>query len=185
MTFDEALAEPGRKAQTSGEVRNGKRMVSIFGLSSAGAKELATKVVSVDEHDAVVAELTSRGCEQADTESETMVVWVIKADGVEVFDSDRQQLAATGDRATQKDGKTVERSEIAQVFAWASERYAHRGVKATLKSGTEIELVTEISLTASGDPTYNRNDLLFDSGWCVTLGRAIAKWAGAEFEDRI
>ncbi len=115
----------------------------------------------------------------------TRVVWIINPSGVEVFDRRCKQLDAAVDRATLKDGRIVERADIAQVFAWASDRYAHRGIKAALKSGKDVELVTEISLSATGDSTYNRNDLLFDSGWCVTLGRAIAKWAGTEFEDGI
>ncbi len=41
---------------------------------------------------------------------------------------------------------------------------------AVLRSGKEVELVIEISLDAGGDPTYNCNDLLADTGWC-TLGR--------------
>lgn len=185
MTFEDVLGEPGRKARTSGDDEGGQRMVSIFILSSRGAKELATKQVPVAEHDAVVADLEARGCELAQTESLTRIVWVINADGVEVFDKRRKQLHAAGDRATLEDGRIVDRSAMAEVSAWASDEYAHRGIKATLRSGKDIELVTEISLDATGDPTYNRNDLLFDSGWCITLGRVIASWAGTTFADKI
>lgn len=185
MTVEEALAEPGRKVQASRDGDDGHRVVTIYGLSSGGAKELAATSVSTAEHDALVATLRQGGCESADTELLTRVVWIINPSGVEVFDRRCKQLDAAVDRATLRDGRIVERADIAQVFAWASDRYAHRGIKATLKSGKDVELVTAISLSATGDPTYNRNDLLFDSGWCVTLGRAIAKWAGTEFEDRV
>jgi len=185
MTFEEALAVPGRKLQTSREANAGERVVTIYGLSSGGAKELAARTVSTAEHAALVAELRGRGCELAESELLTRVVWVVTADGVEVYDGRCKQFDAAGDRATLKDGRVVGRSDFAQVFSWAAEEYAHRGIKATLRSGEEVELVIEISLAATGDPTYNRNDLLFDSGWCTTLGRVIASWAGTEFEDRI
>jgi hypothetical protein len=185
MTFEEALAAPGRKVQASREANDGQRVVTIYGLASGGAKELAATTVSAAEHDALVAQLRERGCELADTELLTRIVWIVKADGVEVFDKRSKQFEAAGDRATLKDGRVVARSDFAQVFSWAAEEYAHRGIKAALRSGEEVELVTEISLAATGDPTYNRNDLLMDSGWCTTLGRVIASWAGAGFEDRI
>ncbi|MBA3458721.1 MAG: hypothetical protein H0T46_02085 [Deltaproteobacteria bacterium] len=143
------------------------------------------KVVPVAELDAFVADLKARGCELADTEFLTTIVWLVNADGVEVYDDSRKQLHALGARATLVDGRVVERSDIASVFSWASDRYTHRGIKAALRSGEEVELVTEISFAATGDPTYNRNDLLFDSGWCTTLGRALATWAGTTYEDKI
>lgn len=185
MTLEEALAEPGRKLQTSGEETDGKRVVTILSLASGGATELLPMMVSAAEHDALVAKLKARGCEQAETEFLTRVVWVPKAEGVEVYDWRRRLLDAAGDRATLENGRVIARAEIANVFTWASDDYAHRGIQATLRSGEEVELVTEISLAATGDPTYSRNDLLMDSGWCTTLGRVIADWAGATFEDRI
>ena len=182
MTLEEALAEPGRKVLTSAE---DQRLVTVYGLASGGAKILAELMVAGAQHDALVAALRARGCELAASEVLTRIVWVITADGIEVYDQRRKQLDASGDRATLREGRIVARPEFAKVFAWASDQYAHRGIKASLRSGEEVELVTEISLAATGDPTYNRNDLLFDSGWCVTLGRAIASWAGTTFEDQI
>jgi hypothetical protein len=185
MTFEEALAEPGRKLVASGEEHEGRRVVWIYGLASGGAKELAATMVSVADHDALVAAVKARGCEPAETELLSSIIWVTNLHGVEVYDGRRRQLDLAGARATLEDQRIVWRWDFVQVFTWASEEYAHRGIKATLRSGEEVELVTEISLAATGDPTYNRNDLLFDSGWCTTLGRAIAGWAGTPFEDRI
>ncbi len=185
VALEEALAEPGRKFQASGQEHDGKRVVTIYSLAGGGARELLPMQVPAAEHDALVAMLRARGCDQAETEFLTRIVWVRKPEGVEVFDGRRRQLDAAGDRATLADGRVVERSDVAQVFTWASDDHAHRGIHATLRSGEEVELVTEIALAATGDPTYNRNDLLMDSGWCTTLGRVIASWAGATFEDRI
>lgn len=185
QALEEALAVPGRKLQTSGEEKDGARVVTIHGLAGGGAKQLLPMLVSAVEHDALVAKLKARGCEQAETEFLTRIVWVAKPAGVEVYDARRRQLDAAGDRATLEDGRVIMRAEVATVFTWASEDHAHRGIQARLRSGEEVELVTEISLAATGDPTYNRNDLLMDSGWCTTLGRVLARWAGATFEDRL
>jgi hypothetical protein len=184
MTLEDALAEPGRKVQTSRETTDGQRLVTISRVDDHGATRLAEAALSLAEHDALVATLSARGGELADTEFLTNILWVIKPDGVEVYDQRRQQFAAAGDRATIKDGRIIARADVARVFSWAAAAYSHRGIKAALRSGEDVELVIEIAL-ATGDPTYNRNDLLADSGWCTTLGRAIARWAGVAFEDRI
>ncbi|MBI5515020.1 MAG: hypothetical protein HY909_14685 [Deltaproteobacteria bacterium] len=185
MTLEEALAEPRRELVASGEEKDGKRMVSIYSLATGGAREVATSLVSVEEHDALVASLRARGCEEAETEFLTRIIWVPNAAGLEVFDRRKKQLDVAGDRATLEDGRVIARSDLASVFAWASDDYAHRGIMGVLRSGEEVELVTEISLAATGDPSYNRNDLLMDSGWCTTLGRLIASWAGTTFENKI
>jgi len=186
MTVDEALAEPGRKLVAARPDKNDNRVVTIYGLAAGGAKLLAAVDVPAAELDATLASLTARGCELAHTEAQTNIVWVTSGNHIEVWDKRRKQLDASGDRATNADDEVIARSEVAQVITWADEDdYATRGIKAVLKSGGEAELVTEISLAATGDPTYNRNDLLFDSGWCTTLGRVLATWAGAPFENRI
>jgi len=59
------------------------------------------------------------------------------------------------------------------------------GINAAVRSGEEVCLATEISLAATGDPTYCLNQPLFDSGWSTTLGRAIASWAGVELENKV
>src|SRR5688572_15222597 len=132
MTFEEALAEPGRKVQASGGEHDGRRVVTIYSLASGGANQLAAKMVPAAEHDALVAELSARGCTLAETEFLTRVVWILSADGVEVYDRRRRQLDAAGERATLEDGRIVERSDVAHVFSWASDDYAHRGIKAAL-----------------------------------------------------
>jgi hypothetical protein len=185
MTFEEALAVPGRKAQASGEVEDGKRRLMIYSLASGAAKQLTAALLPEAEHDALVADFRARGCEVAETEFLTRVLWIRNTDGIEVFDKRRKLFEAAGDRATLVNGRVIERSDIARVFSWASDDYAHRGIKAALRSGEEVELTTEISLAATGDPSYNRNDLLFDSGWCTTLGVAIANWAGTTYENKI
>lgn len=185
MTLDEALALPGRKLQARDEAEAGDLVVTIYGLAHGGATPLASTTVAAAAYLALSAELRARGCELAATEPLTHIVWLLHDDGVEVFGKRRRELAAAGEHATLNDGRVVSRADFTLVYAWAADDYAHRGIKASLSSGDEVELVTEISLAATGDPTYNRNDLLFDSSWCTTLGRAIAAWARTPFANRI
>ena len=186
MTFEEAVATPGRKLQVSGtQVKDGLRWVMIFRLGDDGAKQLASRKVPEGEHVAFVADLKARGLEIGETEFSCDFVWASNADGVEVYDSKRNVFVAAGDRATLVDGSVVARADLARVFTYASDDYIHRGVKAELRSGKEVELVPELSLSAMSDPAYTRNEQLMETGWASTIGVAIAKWAGTDFEDRI
>lgn len=186
MTFEEALAAPGRKVQVAGAVvKEGKRVLMIYRLGSDGAKQLAAHQLPEGEHAARMAEFTTRGLETAETDWHCDFIWLIDGNGVEVYDSKRTVFVAAGDRATLVDGKTVARADIATVMTYASDDYIHRGVKAELRSGTEVELVPEISLSAMSDPAYTRNELLMETGWTSTIGVAIATWAGASFSDGI
>ena len=186
MTLEEALAVPGRKVLVSGtQVKEGKRALMIFSLSTDGAKEIAARRVPEGEHDALMADLRARGLAVGETDSSCDFVWAITADGIEVYDSKRKVFEAAGDRATLVDGSVLARADFARVATYVSEDYIHRGVKAALRSGEEVELVPEISLSALGDPAYTRNELLWETGWTSTIGIAIATWAGTEFEHGI
>ncbi len=160
-------------------------MVQIYGLAEDGAKKLASRQVPEGEHDALVADLKARGLTAAETDYYCDFVWVINADGIEVYDRKRKVFDAVGDRATLADGKVFARTDFARVMTYVSDDYIHRGVKAELQSGKEVELVPEISLSAMSDPAYTRNELLMETGWTANLGHAIATWAGTEFDDRI
>jgi hypothetical protein len=190
MTLAEAAAAPGRKAVVSGEeVRDGKRVLMIYSVASDGFRELAWSWVPVGEIEARLADWKAQGVEDALTDPDCGFIWICGADSVEVFDSKCKVLDAVGDRATRADGAVIARGDVVRVFAWATDDYVHRGVKATLQSGEDAELVTEISMGAlagaEGWPVYSRNEYLCDTGWCLTLGDAIARWAGAAFESRL
>jgi len=186
MTFEEAVAAPGRKVQTAGkQVKDGLRWQMVYSLASDGAKKLASRRVPDGEFAAAVAELNAQGIVVAETDFESPFVWVRNADGIEVYDDERRVLDAQGDRATLVDGGVVTRSEIVRVFTFASKDYIHRGVKAALQSGKEVDLAAEMSMSAMGDPTYTRNELLSETVWCSTLAAAIAGWAGTSFENLI
>lgn len=185
MTFEEAVAAPGRKLQVWGtKEKDGKRALMIFRLTDGGAEQLLTLMVPVKDIEAMVEDLKARGLVVGETHFHCDFVWIGDADGIEVYDDKRKVLDARGDRVTLADGRVIPRAELARIIAYASETYIHRGVKAELRSGKEVELVPEMSLSAM-DPTYSRNELLFETGWTATIGGAIATWAGTEFEDQI
>jgi len=186
MTFEEAITTPGHKFQAWGdEVKDGKRVAMIYRLGEGGAEQLAWRQVPEDERGAVMTDLDARGIAVAGYDFYSGFVWVTTDAGLEVYDRKRKVLEATGDCATVADGGVIPRSEIAAVIAFANDDYVYRGVKAALRSGQEIPLVTEASGAAMGDPTYSRNELLVETVWAGIIGRAIASWAGARFDDRI
>jgi hypothetical protein len=187
VPLEEAVARPGRKVQVLGkEARNGEVAILIYTIADDGAKLVAGRYVPSAERPALVASFEARGVPVAESDFHTNLLWLRHADGIVVYDDTSKLLDAAGDRATLADGMMVERAEIMQVIAFASDDYIHRGVTAALTSGTQLELVKEISLAAMGDPTYSRNELLFEtSGWLPALASAIAAWARVGFIDKI
>ncbi len=187
MTFEEAICAPGRKFQAWGdEVKDGKRAAMIYRLGEGGAEQLAGRHVVEEERGGVTSDLLARGIAVAEYDFFSGFVWVVTDAGVEVYHPRRGKvLEATGDRATIADGRVIPRSEIAALIAFADDDYVYRGVRAVLRSGQAISLVAESSLAPMGDPTYSRNELLFETGWAALIGRALADWAGARFDDHI
>lgn len=186
MTFEEAIESPGEKFQAWGrQVRDGKRTAMIYTVGGTGAEQLAYKHIPEEETAALKADLLARGIAMAGYDFFCMFLWITTAKGVKVYDDKRLVFDATGDRATLEDGRVIERSDIASVIAFAHDDYIYRGVKAALRSGKEVPLVTEASSSAMGDPTYTRNELLRETGWTHEIGRAVAAWAGAPFTDLI
>ena len=185
MTFEEALAAPGKKVQVPDpEVKDGKRALLVYGVSDHGAKQLAQTSLSDPELEATIADLEARGLPLAETDFVSEMVWVRTADGIEVYDQRRKLFEAAGERATNLAGDVIARGDVVSVITYAN-GYAERGIKGVLRSGEEIKLVIEFSLTAEEDTTYSRNQLLFETGWCGPIAIAIAKWAGAKYENRI
>ncbi len=152
MTFDEAIAAPGRKFQSWGAgVKDGKRAAMIYSLGGTGAKQLAWKHIPEEERAALEADLTARGIAMVGYDFFCMFIWVTTPNGVQVYDDKKLMFDAAGDRATLEDGRVIERSDIATVIAFAHDDYVYRGVKAALRSGKEVPLVTEASGSAMGD----------------------------------
>ncbi len=185
MTFEEAVAAPGNKVQMWSESSDGRPVQAIYELSEAGAKQLAWRNVPAGQKSEITAELTKRGIAVATSESPCPFIWVIGADGIEVYGLRSKALDAKGDRVVLDVGGPVARADMARVFAFADPDMEYRGIKAELRSGKEVDLVTEVSAAAEVGAGYSRNDLLMETGWAGTLGSVIAKWAGVGFENRI
>ncbi len=186
MTFEDAVTAPGRIVQVWGnDVIDGNRIQMIYRLSDDGAKQLAWRAVPAEQRDALAEELSARGIPIAEKEAGCFFVWIITNVGVEVYSRNSKFLDATGARAEVEDGRTIQRADIARIVAFADDHNVLRGVKAVLQSGEEIPMVTETSFAAEAGAGYNRNDLLMETGWTVTLGVAIAAWAGTSFDNQI
>jgi hypothetical protein len=186
MTFEEALAAPGRIVQLWGsDVIDGNRIQMIYRLADDGAKQLAWRPVPAEQYDVVAEQVRVRGLPVAETEPVCFFIWIITADSVEVYGRRAKVLDARDGRVALDDGRTFLRGDIVRVISFSDADYVYRGVKAELRSGEEIPLVTDVSMAAEAGAGYNRNDLLMETGWTATLGVAIAKWAGTSFDDRI
>lgn len=186
MTFEEAIAAPGKLVQVwSDEVIDGQRIQMIYRLGEDGAKQLAWRRVAVDRSAEVYADLYARNILVAHYDFHCDFVWVNCPEHLEVYDSKSKIFSAAGDYATITDGTVLPRSDIASIFSFANPDYIWRGVKAILRSGQEVPLVTEAAGSAMGDPTYSRNELLMETGWAPIIAAAIATWAAVAFDDRI
>jgi hypothetical protein len=190
IAFDDAAASPGRKGLVAGdEVEDGTRWLTIYQLGDDGAKRLASRRVPVGELEARSAELVAQGLVAARAEEPARIVWVCEGERVEVYDERTKLLDAGPEGATLAGGRLVARADVARVIAYASDDMSDRGIKAVLRSGEEVDLVYELSLTADvntwGYPVYSRNELLCETVWCSLLGRVLAGWAGVGFENLI
>lgn len=94
-------------------------------------------------------------------------------------------LHASGDTLTLADGRTLARAELEHVQAYASDDYLQRGVRARLRLGEDVELVREVSALADADPTYSRNELLYDTAWAGAIAAAMSAWAGVPYDNWI
>ncbi|HUQ06379.1 MAG TPA: hypothetical protein VM261_27940 [Kofleriaceae bacterium] len=190
LAFDEAIAAPGRKGHLSDDdVKDGKRRLYILSLGGEGATFLAQRWVPDADHAALIAALTARGLELVETDHPSDFYWVRTAGGLEVFGHKQKELELASDHATLSDGTVIPRKDIVRVVAYAQGGGSFRGVKAVLRAGTEVDLVSEYSSAAAaaaeGWPTYSRNELIWETAWCSILGHLIATWAGASLVDEI
>jgi hypothetical protein len=88
VTFEEAIAAPGQKVQVTGSrVKDGKRTVMIYALDENGSKQRGFTHVPVEEHAALVADLSKRGLAIAETDWYCDFIWVVTPESVTVYNS--------------------------------------------------------------------------------------------------
>lgn len=186
MTFDEALEHPGPLlAAWDLTVRNGERTLTLFSLADDRARALAHRGARAGEEDAVTAPLRARGLAIGAYDGSCEFVWLDEGDRLTVWGPHWRVLQASGDTLSLADGRMLARAELERVWAYASDDYLQRGVRARLRSGEEVVLVRDVSASAAADPAYSRNELLYDTEWAGAIAAAVAAWAGVPYENRI
>jgi len=186
MTFDSALDHPGRLlAAWNLTPWQGTRTLALFALDDERARPLAHTTAPVGQEEAVAAPLRVRGLPIGAYDDACDFVWLAERGGVTVWSPDWRVLEASGDTITLVDGRSLARSELGAIHAYASDDYVERGVRAELRSGEQVTLVRDVSAAAAADPTYGRNELLYETGWAGAIARAVAAWAGVPYENLI
>jgi hypothetical protein len=186
MTIDEALAHPGPLlAAWDLTVRGGRRTLTLFSLADDRALALAHDAVPEAGMDAATAPLRARGIPIGACDGFCDFVWLGDADRFAVWGPHGRELDARGGTLALAGGRTLARGELERVYAYADDDYVERGVRARLRSGEEIGLVRDVSATAAADPTYSRNELLYDTEWAGAIAAAVAAWAGVPWDDLI
>ncbi len=102
-----------------------------------------------------------------------------------MWDESSQILITKNSTIWFANGRTLNVENIGTFVAYVDEDYIDRGVKVRLKTGQSVTLLFHLSMGASGNPTYNRNDLLMDSAWSNCIARALADWAKVSYVDEI
>lgn len=186
MTFDEALDHPGPLLGAWDlTMWKGQRTLTLFSLDDDRALDLAHRAVPLGEEEAATAALRARGVDVGEYDSRCEFVWLVGTEGVTVWGPHRRVLHAGGETLTLANGRTIDRAELERVQAYATDDYIQRGVRTRLRSGEDVELVREVSAVAAADPTYSRNELLYDTGWAGAIASAVAAWAGVPHDDWI
>jgi hypothetical protein len=186
MTFDEALDHPGPLLGAWDLTTwKGERTLTLFSLVDGRALALAHRGVSVDDEDAATASLHARGIDVGEYDSRCEFVWLSGTGRVTVWAPHGRVLHASGGTITLANGRTLDRAKLERMQAYASDDYLQRGVRARLRSGEDVELVREVSAVTAADPTYSRNDLLYDTAWAGAIAAAVAAWAGVPHDNLI
>jgi len=187
VPFSEALAATSPKvlAWRITPPEPGQRTLSMFSLESGGAVQVAWRRHPEADVQKVTTELIENGHRVGKYDDFCDFVWLVEPQGVTVWGEDELSLVAKEQQIQLGDGQTLARDAIDAVIGYADEDYLGRGLRARLTDGQIVDLVLERSWSALADPTYSRNELLFETSWVGEIGSVIATWAGCSWEDRI
>lgn len=184
MIFEEALHHPGPLlAAWDLTSEKGERTLTLFSLENDRLRLLAHRSAPAAQEAGLADALRARGVAVGECDSRCDFAWLNAADGVTVWSPRGRVLRASGDTVVLADGRTVARAALEVVYAYAADDYVRRGVRARLRTGEEVSLVREVSSSAAADPTYSRNELLYDTEWAGAIAAAVAAWAGVPYEN--
>ena len=182
-SFEEAVTRPAIVA--AWDLTDGpERTISVFDLSK-GARQIAWRSVLASSVAQVTAELEARGVRVGAHDGHQPFVWHVTRDAITVWGADGVALEAQSGVVTDAIGRALTVAEIAAFVGYLESDYVDRGVKAERPDGTRVTVLYDLSMAASGNPTYSRNDALLDTGWIHAVGAALAAWAGVPFRDEI
>jgi hypothetical protein len=185
-TFDQALDHPGPLlAAWNLTTFKDRRTLIVFSLDDDRAHSLASRGVPVGQEEEATAQFRARRIPVGEYDSGCDFVWLREAEGVTVWGPHWRVLQASGDTLTLVGGQTLARAELERIHTYAEDDYIERGIRARLRSGEEVSLVRDVSATAAADPTYSRNELLYDTEWAGAIASAVAAWAGVPWDNLI
>jgi hypothetical protein len=184
LSYDEALTQPGPLLAAWSLPDDDFITLAIYSLASGGAAQLAVKRLPVAEKREVTRKLEARGLRIGDYDLGSEHVWSRSGDRFTAW-SATQRLIDLHDGTIDLGGRTLAAGEVAAVVSYADSSMVERGVHLVLSSGNVEPVAVEQSAMAAADPTYGRNELLFDSTWASLLARSLAQAIGAPFRDEI
>ena len=131
MTFEEAIASPGRLVQLcSAKVVDGSRILSVYRVGDDGATRLARSPFPAEQYDSVVDKLRQRGLVVAERDPPCGFIWIGTVDSIEVYGTSVKIFDATAEHALTETGRIVLRTDIVRVFSFTEADYVCRGLKA-------------------------------------------------------
>jgi hypothetical protein len=182
MSFDDALVKPEPKVAAWNVGDDGStRTLSIFDLASGGVTQIAWREYPVNQIDAVSQTLSAQGIPIGAYDGHQPFVWLVEPSQLTVWGPDKLVLEGRGGAITTSSGLRVDAADIAAVIGYVEDDYVDRGLKIEMRDGELRTVLFDLSMAASGNPTYSRNDLLLDTRWISVVGAALAKWAGVSY----
>ncbi|MBL0216515.1 MAG: hypothetical protein IPQ07_21860 [Myxococcales bacterium] len=148
----------------------------LFAVGEAGAKSIAKRTVSIEDHDAMEKHLVARGLRLGATFGSNVFVWAFDDAGYAIWSN--SCVVASGERESLSDVREVIRFD-------APEDRGHRGVQVIRSSGQRETLVEEHDSAPEDMVTYGVDDLVHDSRWAKYLGLQLATWLAVPFVDQI
>jgi hypothetical protein len=186
MSIEQALAQPGPMvaAWNLDLEADGTRALAVYDVSK-GMERVAWRKHAEAEVPGITEALAARGVVTGRYDSYRPLMWRSTGDAVEAWNEDGLALQARDGVIIDAIDRRFPVSALRAIVGYVEEDMVDRGIQVELLDGKRQTVVYQLSAPASADPTYNRNDLLMDSGWVSALGRELAGWARLPWRDEI